>query len=115
MAVNASERLRLAYEYKLGKDLTSKLSDDQIKKLSQYYNSLPPNEQSKVDSDIIKGGGEFLDIARGMDGMMEVEMEGDKKFTLSLKRAGTFTLREQVTLKLQEEILLPMKEPKVRI
>ena len=81
MAVNASERLRLAYEYKLGKDLTSKLSDDQIKKLSQYYNSLPPNEQSKVDSDIIKGGGEFLDIARGMAGMMEVEMEGDKKFT----------------------------------
>ena len=100
MAVNASERLRLAYEYKLGKDLTSKLSDDQIKKLSQYYNSLPPNEQSKVDSDIIKGGGEFLDIARG------ISPNAEKK---------PFTLREQVTLKLQEEILLPMKEPKVRI
>ena len=80
---NASERLRLAYEYKLGKDLTSKLSDDQIKKLSQYYNSLPPNEQSKVDSDIIKGGGEFLDIALGM---MEVEMEGIKNLLQTLRK-----------------------------
>ena len=81
MNKNASERLRLAYEYKLGKDLVSKLSDAQIKKLSEYYNSLSPKEQSKVDSDIIKGGGEFLDIARGMAGMMEVALKGDIKFT----------------------------------
>jgi len=76
-----SERLRLAYEYKLGKDVVSKLSDKQIKKLSEYYNSLPPKEQSRVDSEIVKGGGEFLDIARGMAGMTEVQLKGDKPST----------------------------------
>lgn len=82
-----SERLRLAYEYKLGKDLASKLSDRQIKKLSEYYNSLPPKEQTKVDSEIIKGGGEFLDIARGMAGDKFVELNDNekKKYTPSAK------------------------------
>lgn len=76
--------LRKAYEYKLGKDLVSKLSDAQIKKLSQYYNSLPPKEQSKVDSDLIKGKGDFLEVARGMaegivDGEVASVSEADKK------------------------------------
>jgi len=76
--------LRKAYEYKLGKDLVSKLSDAQIKKLSQYYNSLTPKEQSKVDSDLVKGQGDFLDVARGMaegivDGEVASVSEADKK------------------------------------
>jgi hypothetical protein len=76
--------LRKAYEYKLGKDLASKLSDTQIKKLSQYYNSLSAKEQSKVDSDLIAGKGDFLDVARGMaegivDGEVASVSEADKK------------------------------------
>ena len=74
-----TEILRLAYEYKLGKDVVSKLSDKQIKKLSEYYNSLPPKEKSKVDSEISKGGGEFLDVARGMAGIKFVELNDKEK------------------------------------
>ena len=60
------QKLRKAYEYKLGKDLVAKLSDDQITQLSKYYNSLPPDQQSKVDSEIVMGKGDFLDTARSM-------------------------------------------------
>lgn len=49
------ERLRKAYEFKLGKNLAGKLSDVQIKLLSSFYNSLSENEQSKLDSDIFIG------------------------------------------------------------
>ena len=60
------QKLRKAYEYKLGKDLVAKLSDDQITQLSKYYNSLPPDQQSKVDSELVMGKGDFLDTARSM-------------------------------------------------
>ena len=60
------QKLRKAYEYKLGKDLVAKLSDDQIASLSQYYNSLQPSQQSDVDSELVKGIGEFLNTARSM-------------------------------------------------
>jgi len=79
------KQLRKAYEYKLGKDLASKLDDKQISSLSKYYNSLPPDQQSKVDSELIKGMGEFLDTARMMAGMQETELKGDKKFTPKAK------------------------------
>jgi len=79
------KQLRKAYEYKLGKDLVSKLDDKQISSLSKYYNSLPPDQQSKVDSELIKGMGEFLDTARMMAGMQETELKGDKKFTPNAK------------------------------
>ena len=79
------KQLRKAYEYKLGKDLASKLDDKQISSLSKYYNSLPPDQQSKVDSELIKGMGEFLDTARMMAGMQETELKGDKKFTPNAK------------------------------
>jgi len=58
------QQLRKAYEYKLGKELTAKLSDAQISELSKYYNSLPPDQQSDVDSELAIGKGEFLDTAR---------------------------------------------------
>ena len=58
------QQLRKAYEYKLGKELTAKLSDAQISELSKYYNSLPSDQQSDVDSEVAMGKGEFLDTAR---------------------------------------------------
>jgi len=52
---NRSERLRKAYEFKLGKDVTSKLFDEQILLISSYYKSLSKDEQSKIDIDIFMG------------------------------------------------------------
>lgn len=56
--------LRKAYEYKLGKDLTDKLTDAHIESLSNYYNRATPEEQSDIDSELAKGMGDFLDTAR---------------------------------------------------
>lgn len=59
------ERLRKAYEFKLGKDLASKLSDEQIQLLSSFYNSLNEDEQRSIDSDIFKGkSNDLIDMAR---------------------------------------------------
>jgi hypothetical protein len=52
---NRSERLRKAYEFKLGKDVASKLSDEQIVLISSYYKSLSKDEQSQIDIDIFMG------------------------------------------------------------
>jgi len=52
---NRSERLRKAYEFKLGKDVASKLSDEQIALISGYYSSLSKDEQSQIDIDIFMG------------------------------------------------------------
>ena len=52
---NRSERLRKAYEFKLGKDVASKLSDEQIALISGYYSSLSEDEQRKIDSNIFMG------------------------------------------------------------
>ena len=60
------KQLRKAYEYKLGKDLADKLSDVQIASLSNYYNRASEEEQSKIDSELIKGMGDFLDSARAL-------------------------------------------------
>ena len=50
-----TEKLRKAYEFKLGKQLTDKLSDAQISLLSSYYNSLSEEEQRQIDNDIAMG------------------------------------------------------------
>ena len=50
-----TERLRKAYEFKLGKDVASKLSDEQIQLISGYYSSLSEDEQRKIDSNIFMG------------------------------------------------------------
>ena len=47
---NRGEKLRKAYEFKLGKDIASKLSDEQIALISKYYNSLTKEEKSDIDS-----------------------------------------------------------------
>jgi hypothetical protein len=61
------DRLRKAYEFKLGKDLAAKLTDAQIKILSSYYNSLSESEQSDIDNKISMGkSNDLLDIARSM-------------------------------------------------
>ena len=62
------KQLRKAYEYKLGKDLASKLDDKQIYLISQYYNSLSDKESSEIDSRIIQGRNntELHEMAMGM-------------------------------------------------
>jgi hypothetical protein len=60
------QKLRKAYESKLGKDLADKLSDAHIASLSNYYNRASNEEQSKIDSELIKGMGDFLDSARDL-------------------------------------------------
>lgn len=59
---------RKAYEYKLGKDLASKLDDKQIHLLSEYYNSLSDKETSEIDSKIVQGRNntELHEMAIGM-------------------------------------------------
>ena len=59
---------RKAYEYKLGKDLVSKLDDKQIHLLSEYYNSLSDKETSDIDSQIVQGRNntELHEMAIGM-------------------------------------------------
>jgi len=59
---------RKAYEYKLGKDLVSKLDDKQIHLLSEYYNSLSDKETSDIDSQIVQGRNntELHEMAMGM-------------------------------------------------
>ena len=47
--------LRKAYEFKIGKERTSKLSDQQINLLSKYYNSLSEKEQQNLDSLLFQG------------------------------------------------------------
>ena len=49
------EKLRKAYEFKIGKFRTDKLSDDQILLLSMYYGSLTESEQSEIDSALAQG------------------------------------------------------------
>ena len=77
--IKEKETPRKTLKNKLGKDVVSKLSDDQIKKLSEYYNSLPPKERKKVDSEIANKRGEFFDIARGMAGIKFVELNENEK------------------------------------
>ncbi len=49
------DNLRKAYEFKIGKERASKLTDGQINLLSKYYNSLSESEQSKIDNELIQG------------------------------------------------------------
>lgn len=49
------DNLRKAYEFKIGKERVSKLTDNQISLLSKYYNSLSESEQSKIDNELIQG------------------------------------------------------------
>ncbi len=49
------DNLRKAYEFKIGKERASKLTDNQISLLSKYYNSLSESEQSTIDNELIQG------------------------------------------------------------
>ena len=74
------ETPRKTLENKLGKDVVSKLSDDQIKKLFGYYNSLPPKEKEKT---VLSG--ELKDIAMQMAGIIFVpKTEEEQKKYVSL-------------------------------
>lgn len=90
-----AERLRKAYEFKLGADLAAKLTDSQLKILSAYYNSLSESEQSDIDSNIAAGrSNDLTDMARSMaeenaEGPPESEMEPDGP-------SGAITLYEGV-------------------
>lgn len=82
-----SDRLRKAYEFKIGKDRTSKLTDQQINLLSKYYNSLSQNEQQNIDSALFQGrtceltemADAFISETRGVvGGKTSVYKPGDK-------------------------------------
>ena len=84
-----AERLRLAYESKLGKDLVSKLSDEQIKLISRYYNSLSNSEQSSLDNRIFKGYSDtdLHEMARGF-----IEEGKDTERTEKRETAGALAV-----------------------
>lgn len=93
---NNSDKLRKNYEFKLGKKLIEKLSDEQILLLSKYYNSLSKDEQKELDVKIFKGdSNELSDMAEGFINESndddEIEPEEDQKIDDLLKQ-----IREEV-------------------
>jgi len=66
------QKIKKAYDedrsvaYKLPDHILKDLDEDQIKDLSSYYNSLPPDQKRKVDSEMVKGSGDLMDLARQM-------------------------------------------------
>ena len=63
---NRAEKLRKAYEFKLGNSLVDKLSDEQIALISKYYNSLSEDDQSQIDNYIFMGKvNDLSEMARG--------------------------------------------------
>ena len=90
-----AERLRKAYEFKLGADLAAKLTDSQLKILSAYYNSLDESEQSDIDNKIAMGmSNDLTDMARSM---AEENAEGPPEDELEPEGpSGAITLYEGV-------------------
>ena len=74
---NRVEKLRKAYEFKLGKDIASKLSDEQIALISKHYNSLSEDEQSQIDSYIVMG--KTNDLSEMANGFIEEEKQSSSK------------------------------------
>ena len=68
------KRLRKAYEFKLGKDRAKKLSDEQISLISKYYNSLPEDEQRKIDNSLFQGRSDN-DLIEMVDSFIEENEE----------------------------------------
>jgi len=68
------KKLRKAYEFKIGKDRAKKLSDDQISLVSKYYNSLPEDEQKKIDNSIFQGRSDN-DLIEMVDSFIEENEE----------------------------------------
>ena len=68
------KRLRKAYEFKLGKDRAKKLSDEQISLVSKYYNSLPEDEQKKIDNSLFQGRSDN-DLIEMVDSFIEENEE----------------------------------------
>ena len=63
---NRAEKLRKAYEFKLGNNLVDKLSDEQIALISKYYNSLSEDDQRQIDGYIFMGKvNDLSEMAKG--------------------------------------------------
>ena len=77
---NRAEKLRKAYEFKLGKDIASKLSDEQIALISKHYNSLSEDEQSQIDSYIVMG--KTNDLSEMANGFIGEEKQSSSKESL---------------------------------
>ena len=77
-------KLRNAYEYRFGKDLTAKLTNDQIRQISNHYNSLPPQMSSAIDSKRMMG---YPDELKEMAEKM-IKGQTPKSFTQSSRTAA---------------------------
>ena len=74
---NRAEKLRKAYEFKLGEDITSKLSDEQIALISKHYNSLTKEERSQIDSYFVMG--KTNDLSEMANGFIEENKQSSSK------------------------------------
>jgi hypothetical protein len=77
-------RLRKSYGYRFGEDLTSKLTNDQLRQISNHYNSLSASETSRLDSRRTMGyGDELKDMAEKM-----IRGNNPQSFTQSSRAAS---------------------------
>ena len=117
------QKLRKAYEYKLGKDLASKLDDKQIHLLSEYYNSLSDKETSDIDSQIVQGRNntELHEMAIGMGEENESKKTPPKpkakpkpKATPKAKPKKVYDEDRSVAYKLPDHILKDLDEDQIK-
>ena len=117
------QKLRKAYEYKLGKDLASKLDDKQIHLLSEYYNSLSDKETSDIDSQIVQGRNntELHEMAIGMGEENESKKTPPKpkakpkpKATPKAKPKKVYAEDRSVAYKLPDHILKDLDEDQIK-
>ena len=103
-----AEKLRKAYEFKLGKKIVSKLTDEQIKILSAFYNSLSETEQRNIDSDLFKGNANDLsDMANSF--VEEQEQNDDTKDDISIT-SKKINVDKLLPLEVTEEVSEEVKD-----
>lgn len=78
------ERLRRSYTARFGDPIASKLTNDQLRQIADYYNSLPGPESSRVESRRVMGyGDELKDMAEKM-----IKGNNPQSFTQSSRTAA---------------------------
>ena len=97
-------KLRKSYDYRFGKDFTSKLTNDQLSSISKHYNSLPDQMSSAIESRRMQGyPDELKDMAERM-----IKGEKPKSFVEMSRAAAGLTDLEK-NLRLDEKISSTLK------